>query len=1760
MATALQKQLAAIAANSTHQLDLKAQKSAHGKSLLFEPRVASSQSFDNLYLICHDGFRDLCALDSRFLHFSKSLFSEQSKVEDRTKMTSKENEKLDAVLEAFLTLVGPKLLLKPAMKAVEWLVRRFKVHEYNTECLTFTFLPYHNTPQFLALLTILPHPPISLRFLAPYISSPTNPPRRTITYTAINTPALFDGLQSHVVKVLNAGHQDAQLLSFWSSITGEAILGILNNASSGRKDVQDQKTEELVLRILPTLNSCMRAKHGAETVTACYTIVVLMVHQGNLGDKILDSLLEAVIMAHDETTLNECLASMALIANERSRIDLPGNVTKRLLRIPEVTKKLQLVAGQCQSGRLVLGCAIGALRSSGSDERRKRFHELMDAQLLTAAQNRTVMTVLLNMLRDSPSDSEEQGRLIEIATKLAESKDYSHIISEVAKTDGMDLEAIGVSVESGIEIEELEALDLEDDDAMDVDDATKEPFSMDIPKIESKSFLLRQVDDNLAELASSLEHASAAGHIKKFLASTIPSGENAAKQAAYISFLIRVWCSNRPVPVRVAAVRAAGSILVSSNAANLVQDAVPYMIYSLADPAPLVRRAAASCIVSLSKKSDGLSKSKAASSLYGLKPSSTSDLSNDDLKALLSSALVPILEECIMDSGFVIGALRDMLEGNQSAKSTSTSPLKVPQRTTLLSFFAFHLSHTPVLRVRLCLLPLFKFTGKISDPVRSNSVLPVVKQWCALSAADAAKQCEYEGITLIDAEKQHLEILLPKDTKSVHLLQEILSLESVKERTELVQSLFDHIKSIWPSLKSEPRLALAQSMLGLALEDTSANDLRRASASETLRNVRLDSAILVTFLNSVPSALQMPEGPPATKRRRTSRNEMVRVDSISQENVQKLLHTLTFILELIEASDPAQHPALFKSLFGVYGDLQALKQQSDSELVYLQSIILSSLAPIVNTLKGRPDASEYHSAIRADLLIESIRNSTSPQVQNSALLLIANLASWVPELILHNLMPVFTFIGSTLLRQQDDYSAQVVDKTISRVVPQLAASLRAKHKNFLTGVSDLLLSFTAAFEHIPQHRRLKLFSELARTLGPADSLPAILALLADRCHGSKEQQRFSTDLLLTFDPANTLDAFHGYLELIVDATKKPRKVSDTLFALHEKQPAQIESTLKTLLSSLADLAADDRLRRHVAKAFRQSSDSNRSREVFASTMEVVIQLSEKMASSPKQYALCGRVLARCLDLLPTVDLVRSAELLLSKSDARVQVAAIKAVQLRVATTVQNDEASVLSLLSFLHSVDHVLQTSQAADTKAVAVDCIDRIIERFGKRDVATVASVSQTISSSHSLASSDDKVRALSLLCLTSIVDVLEDEAISLLPTVLPTAFEYLKLATNEERTLLHNAVWTLLTKIVEQLGYMFSGDYMASALDASLASAVGGLDDTCDDSRGSFLQAVSQNIDAFEIFTALKATVPAAASQGPEALLEQLELLRSTINHQTKSALIKARTPLFSLLLQAFNLRQAIDSSEEEAYDDDTIIQLEDSLTESVITMVLKLSDATFRPFFVQLVDQYGPLPSEPIHAAPFYRFLAAFFDKFKSIVTSYSSYLIEHIAKVLAYCASEDADADLRTTVLEALQRMFQHDQDSFWQAPSHFTTILEPLLNLLALPASTNATESVIFTIADLATACASSTESHKAMNAILLRNMRSDDAQTRLATVLCEQALTERLGEEWLGLLPEMLPFISELREDDDEMVERETQRWISGMEGVLGESLEGMLQ
>jgi U3 small nucleolar RNA-associated protein 10 len=232
----------------------------------------------------------------------------------------------------------------------------------------------------------------------------------------------------------------------------------------------------------------------------------------------------------------------------------------------------------------------------------------------------------------------------------------------------------------------------------------------------------------------------------------------------------------------------------------------------------------------------------------------------------------------------------------------------------------------------------------------------------------------------------------------------------------------------------------------------------------------------------------------------------------------------------------------------------------------------------------------------------------------------------------------------------------------------------------------------------------------------------------------------------------------------------------------------------------------------------------------------------------------------------------------------------------------------------------------------------------------------------------------------------------------------------------------------------------------------------------------------------------------------------------------------------------------------------------------MIHKLNDATFRPIFANLVEwASSSLPKKDtagrvLRLQSLYGFITLFFDNLKSIVTGYASYLIENAVDILKNVNPKDEESKkLWTKVLQTLVKCFEHDQDDFWQSPAHFSAVAPVLCTHLAYSSSLPVNEDLIPAVVELA-AAADSLDHHKELNGAILKHMRSETSSVRLAAVQCQQAMTDRLGEEWLSMLPEMLPFISELQEDDDDVVEKETNRWIVKIEGVLGESLDSMLQ
>jgi U3 small nucleolar RNA-associated protein 10 len=226
------------------------------------------------------------------------------------------------------------------------------------------------------------------------------------------------------------------------------------------------------------------------------------------------------------------------------------------------------------------------------------------------------------------------------------------------------------------------------------------------------------------------------------------------------------------------------------------------------------------------------------------------------------------------------------------------------------------------------------------------------------------------------------------------------------------------------------------------------------------------------------------------------------------------------------------------------------------------------------------------------------------------------------------------------------------------------------------------------------------------------------------------------------------------------------------------------------------------------------------------------------------------------------------------------------------------------------------------------------------------------------------------------------------------------------------------------------------------------------------------------------------------------------------------------------------------------------------------MKLNDATFRPFFTRVVDWVNTLSKDDagkrLRATALFQFFTALSLQLKSLLTSYSAYILDLAAELLnAELTGRHAER-MMLSLLAALNQSFENDDDSFWQSPLHFETICAPLLSLLSRSSTSMLTDSVIPTIASLASA-SGSPDHHKTLNSQLLKLMRSDNKATRLAAVKCEAAITEKLGEEWLVLVHEMLPILQELFEDDDEEVEREARKWAKRVEEITGERLDAML-
>ncbi|KAI4206011.1 MAG: hypothetical protein LQ346_001321 [Caloplaca aetnensis] len=631
------------------------------------------------------------------------------------------------------------------------------------------------------------------------------------------------------------------------------------------------------------------------------------------------------------------------------------------------------------------------------------------------------------------------------------------------------------------------------------------------------------------------------------------------------------------------------------------------------------------------------------------------------------------------------------------------------------------------------------------------------------------------------------------------------------------------------------------------------------------------------------------------------------------------------------------------------------------------------------------------------------------------------------------------------------------------------------------------------------------------------------------------------------------------------------KPTFSVFLLTGNSPNSSDEAVLDLLSHLVLLLGDVRLRRRISQAFvAERSQVEPLRPLLSHIMNQTLGLSRRFPQNPQINALCQKLLAILLGGLPMGDFVAMLEDLLERADTETRLDALKIFELRLGDSTPTPANGHEACLGFLTRLSSIINESEDEPVKRVALTCVDHIVERFGKKDVDVVLKVTNTVAGPQCLGAVSGEIRVTSLLCLSTVVEVAQDGFVPFVPQTLPKVLDLLNREIEEGSCSkrLHNAAYSFLSSLLLYSPWAIAAPDLDLLLKVSHGSANANLDEACSAERRTTLEFVARQIELRDCCAALEGTWANAMAEGPEALKEHLLVLENLLRRSTKSAIGRQSETFARLLTKAFDLRRIqFCPRTDDSYEEKEVEEVEDAANEAAIAMVTKVNDTIFRPMFVQLVEwaAASSAKAKVYRQTTVYGFFMRFFDRFeasesRSIVTNYAALILDDAIAILRQSVvTDEASKLLWAKVIQTLQVCFQHDQNGFWQSPAHFGPIAEVLLDQLKQAAEVSAADVVIPSITDLA-AAADSVVHHKSLNTVVLQYMRSDSVAVRLAAVKCQQSLTARLGEEWLALLPEMLPFISELQEDDYENVERETLRWIKQIEEILGESLTPMLQ
>lgn len=118
-------------------------------SILYDGEKAATIDREAIYDLGNSGLNELIKENQVFKQFEKTLFEKTTTEFERSVETKEVNETLNKNIKKFLLQLSPHFLLRAAHNCLEWLIRRYRINEYNIDDMMALILPYHEAIMFV---------------------------------------------------------------------------------------------------------------------------------------------------------------------------------------------------------------------------------------------------------------------------------------------------------------------------------------------------------------------------------------------------------------------------------------------------------------------------------------------------------------------------------------------------------------------------------------------------------------------------------------------------------------------------------------------------------------------------------------------------------------------------------------------------------------------------------------------------------------------------------------------------------------------------------------------------------------------------------------------------------------------------------------------------------------------------------------------------------------------------------------------------------------------------------------------------------------------------------------------------------------------------------------------------------------------------------------------------------------------------------------------------------------------------------------------------------------------------------------------------------------------------------------------------------------------------------------------------------------------------------------------------------------------------